>query len=57
MRETGLKCISFNGIPRVSPVRKRLSQYAHAQTINGLGALRAHLPSEVTDRLDTTAHR
>jgi hypothetical protein len=32
MREVGLKCISFNGIPRV---------------INCLGAFRASLPAEV----------
>ncbi|WWC91428.1 uncharacterized protein L201_006374 [Kwoniella dendrophila CBS 6074] len=42
MREVGLKCISFNGIPR---------------TINGLGALRAHLPEDVKKALPTKAYR
>ncbi|OXG72865.1 hypothetical protein C348_06227 [Cryptococcus neoformans Gb118] len=42
MREVGLKCISFNGIPR---------------TINGLGALRAHLPDNVKQTLTTQAYR
>jgi len=36
MREVGLKCIGFNGIPR---------------TINMLGAFRSHLPSSVTSHL------
>ena len=27
------------------------------QTINALTALRAHLPAEVTDKLDTKPHR
>ncbi|KAK8843937.1 hypothetical protein IAR55_006729 [Kwoniella newhampshirensis] len=42
MREAGLKCISFNGIPR---------------TINGLGAFRQHLPTDVQAELGTTAYR
>nr|KIR84662.1 hypothetical protein I308_04836 [Cryptococcus tetragattii IND107] len=42
MREVGLKCISFNGIPR---------------TINGLGALRAHMPDDVKQALTTQAYR
>ncbi|OCF54407.1 hypothetical protein L486_07955 [Kwoniella mangroviensis CBS 10435] len=42
MREVGLKCISFNGIPR---------------TINGLGALREHLPEDVKQALDIKAYR
>ncbi|KAB8766462.1 hypothetical protein FH972_026622 [Carpinus fangiana] len=39
MREIGLKCISFNGIPR---------------TINVLGAFHAGLPQAVSSALDTT---
>ncbi|WWC64301.1 uncharacterized protein I303_106911 [Kwoniella dejecticola CBS 10117] len=42
MREVGLKCISFNGIPR---------------TINGLGALRSHLPEVVKQALPTKSYR
>ncbi|ORY35061.1 hypothetical protein BCR39DRAFT_516451 [Naematelia encephala] len=42
MRETGLKCISFNGIPR---------------TINNLGALHTHQTKEFTDHLPTTSYR
>jgi len=42
MREVGLKCISFNGIPR---------------TINCLGGFRASLPSDVLNSLSTTATR
>ncbi|RFU26092.1 hypothetical protein B7463_g10246, partial [Scytalidium lignicola] len=42
MREAGLKCISFNGIPR---------------TINCLGEFRARLPSEVYDGMRKTATR
>ncbi|WVQ84526.1 hypothetical protein IAT38_006680 [Cryptococcus sp. DSM 104549] len=42
MREAGLKCISFNGIPR---------------TINGLGAFRSHLPEDVQQALDKQAYR
>jgi hypothetical protein len=42
MREVGLKCISFNGIPR---------------TINGLNAFHASLPRDVTERLATSPSR
>ncbi|KAI0508859.1 hypothetical protein F5B22DRAFT_618998 [Xylaria bambusicola] len=42
IREVGLKCISFNGIPR---------------TINTLGEFHASLPSEVTSALSTTPTR
>lgn len=42
MREVGLKCISFNGIPR---------------TINSLGAFRDGLPDEVSQQLSTTPRR
>jgi len=42
MREVGLKCISFNGIPR---------------TINCLGAFRASLPSSITSGMSTTPSR
>src|SRR5690349_10879172 len=42
MREVGLKCISFNGIPR---------------TINCLGAFRASLPSEVVSSLSQNSTR
>jgi hypothetical protein len=42
MREVGLKCISFNGIPRV---------------INTLGAFRDSLPSSVQSELSTTPTR
>ncbi|KAI9660441.1 MAG: dolichyl-P-Man:Man(5)GlcNAc(2)-PP-dolichol alpha-1,3-mannosyltransferase [Bathelium mastoideum] len=42
MREIGLKCISFNGVPR---------------TINMLNAFRASLPSEVASSLSTTPTR
>lgn len=42
MREVGLKCISFNGIPR---------------TINCLNAFKAGLPVPVTDRLSRTPTR
>lgn len=42
MREVGLKCISFNGIPR---------------TINCLGAFRASLPADVARALETKASR
>jgi len=42
MREVGLKCISFNGIPR---------------TINCLGAFRDLLPEDVTRHLATTPTR
>lgn len=42
MREVGLKCISFNGIPR---------------TINCLNAFHASLPSDVTAQLSTTPSR
>ncbi|KAF3402012.1 hypothetical protein F1880_009744 [Penicillium rolfsii] len=42
MREVGLKCISFNGIPR---------------TINCLNAFRASLPEEITSQLSTTPTR
>lgn len=42
MREVGLKCISFNGIPR---------------TINCLNAFHASLPETVTSKLSTTATR
>ncbi|POR37529.1 Putative mitochondrial protein, partial [Tolypocladium paradoxum] len=42
MREVGLKCISFNGIPR---------------TINCLNAFRASLPRDVAAALSTTASR
>ncbi|KAI9849906.1 MAG: hypothetical protein M1837_000120 [Sclerophora amabilis] len=42
MREVGLKCISFNGIPR---------------TINCLGAFRASLPSDIVNGLSTTPTR
>ncbi|PYH85170.1 hypothetical protein BO82DRAFT_328620 [Aspergillus uvarum CBS 121591] len=42
MREVGLKCISFNGIPR---------------TINCLNAFRASLPASITDNLSTTPTR
>ncbi len=42
IREVGLKCISFNGIPR---------------TINCLGAFRAGLPAEVGSQLSTQPTR
>ncbi|CZT53112.1 probable conserved mitochondrial protein [Rhynchosporium secalis] len=42
MREVGLKCIGFNGVPR---------------TINCLGAFRASLPSEIVSSLSTTPTR
>ncbi|PSR74088.1 hypothetical protein BD289DRAFT_347185, partial [Coniella lustricola] len=42
IREVGLKCISFNGIPR---------------SINCLGAFRASLPSTVQSALETQASR
>jgi hypothetical protein len=42
MREVGLKCISFNGIPR---------------SINCLNAFHASLPESVTSRLSTTSTR
>ncbi|KAJ1326911.1 hypothetical protein MN608_08360 [Microdochium nivale] len=42
IREVGLKCISFNGIPR---------------TINTLGAFHASLPADVTARLNTNPKR
>ncbi|PYI13065.1 hypothetical protein BO86DRAFT_453213 [Aspergillus japonicus CBS 114.51] len=42
MREVGLKCISFNGIPR---------------TINCLNAFRASLPAHITANLSTTPTR
>ncbi|WWD15582.1 hypothetical protein CI109_100004 [Kwoniella shandongensis] len=42
IREAGLKCISFNGIPR---------------TINGLGAFHGHLPEDVLAALDTKSYR
>lgn len=42
MREVGLKCIGFNGVPR---------------TINCLGAFRASLPKEVGQLLTTTPSR
>ncbi|KAH6692243.1 hypothetical protein F5X68DRAFT_228621 [Plectosphaerella plurivora] len=42
MREVGLKCISFNGIPR---------------SINNLNAFHASLPADVTSRLETQASR
>ncbi|KAL4955336.1 hypothetical protein BDW69DRAFT_193293 [Aspergillus filifer] len=42
IREVGLKCISFNGIPR---------------TINCLGAFKASLPSHISSQLSTTATR
>ncbi|KAF2402303.1 hypothetical protein EJ06DRAFT_580581 [Trichodelitschia bisporula] len=42
IREVGLKCISFNGIPR---------------TINALNAFRAALPGNVTSALSTTPSR
>lgn len=42
IREVGLKCISFNGIPR---------------SINSLGAFRAGLPREVQEKLETRASR
>ncbi|KAL3459010.1 hypothetical protein BJX64DRAFT_279506 [Aspergillus heterothallicus] len=42
MREVGLKCISFNGIPR---------------TINCLGAFRSSLPQPVASALSTTPTR
>jgi hypothetical protein len=42
MREVGLKCISFNGIPR---------------TINCLGAFKATLPDSVTSQLSSTPTR
>ncbi|KAJ5118492.1 hypothetical protein N7448_010198 [Penicillium atrosanguineum] len=42
MREVGLKCISFNGIPR---------------TINCLGAFKATLPDSVSTQLSTTPTR
>ncbi|KAF7712370.1 Uncharacterized protein PECH_003316 [Penicillium ucsense] len=42
MREVGLKCISFNGIPR---------------TINCLNAFRASLPEDITSQLSTTPTR
>ncbi|TVY32014.1 Dol-P-Man:Man(5)GlcNAc(2)-PP-Dol alpha-1,3-mannosyltransferase, partial [Lachnellula subtilissima] len=42
MREVGLKCIGFNGVPR---------------TINCLGAFRANLPPEIASSLSTTPTR
>jgi hypothetical protein len=42
MREVGLKCIGFNGVPR---------------TINCLGAFRANLPPDVSAALATTPSR
>ncbi|TVY43170.1 Dol-P-Man:Man(5)GlcNAc(2)-PP-Dol alpha-1,3-mannosyltransferase, partial [Lachnellula occidentalis] len=42
MREVGLKCIGFNGVPR---------------TINCLGAFRASLPSEIVSLLSTKPTR
>ncbi|PQE12940.1 conserved mitochondrial protein [Rutstroemia sp. NJR-2017a BBW] len=42
MREIGLKCIGFNGIPR---------------TINVLGQFRAQLPSDIIDALSKTPSR
>ncbi|TVY82490.1 Dol-P-Man:Man(5)GlcNAc(2)-PP-Dol alpha-1,3-mannosyltransferase [Lachnellula suecica] len=42
MREVGLKCIGFNGVPR---------------TINCLGAFRAGLPSEIVSSLSTKPTR
>ncbi|KAF2145858.1 uncharacterized protein K452DRAFT_349245 [Aplosporella prunicola CBS 121167] len=42
MREVGLKCISFNGIPR---------------SINNLGIFRASLPAHISARLTTTPTR
>ncbi|PNS16605.1 hypothetical protein CAC42_4569 [Sphaceloma murrayae] len=42
MREIGLKCIGFNGVPR---------------TINMLNAFRAGLPSDITSALPTTPTR
>ncbi|GAB7340391.1 hypothetical protein MBLNU457_6831t2 [Dothideomycetes sp. NU457] len=42
MREIGLKCIGFNGVPR---------------TINMLGAFRASLPADVVSSLSTTPTR
>lgn len=42
IREVGLKCISFNGIPR---------------TINTLGAFRASLPADVQSGLETRSSR
>ncbi|KAG8407764.1 hypothetical protein J3459_018359 [Metarhizium acridum] len=42
MREVGLKCISFNGIPR---------------TINCLNAFYASLPKTITSRLSTSSSR
>ncbi|KAK4695160.1 hypothetical protein P7C70_g8603, partial [Phenoliferia sp. Uapishka_3] len=42
MREVGLKCISFSGIPR---------------TINSLGALRSHLPESVASQLNIKGTR
>ncbi|KXJ89085.1 hypothetical protein Micbo1qcDRAFT_165858 [Microdochium bolleyi] len=42
IREVGLKCISFNGIPR---------------TINTLGAFHVSLPSDIADKLNTTPKR
>ena len=42
IREVGLKCISFNGIPR---------------TINCLGDFRAGLPADVASQLETRASR
>lgn len=42
IREVGLKCISFNGIPR---------------SINTLGAFRGSLPSDVASALSTTPTR
>ncbi|KAL4966332.1 uncharacterized protein BDV14DRAFT_199129 [Aspergillus stella-maris] len=42
IREVGLKCISFNGIPR---------------TINCLGAFKASLPTHISSQLSTTPTR
>ncbi|KAF7948967.1 hypothetical protein EAE96_008145 [Botrytis aclada] len=42
MREVGLKCIGFNGIPR---------------TINVLGQFRANLPDEIMDSMNKTPSR
>lgn len=60
MRETGLKTISFSGIPRVRRQSSGLERNVDAgrsQAINNLGALRAHLEPEVASKLPTQPSR
>lgn len=62
IRETGLKCIGFSGIPRVRSSlveREALRQLTRAspQTINALGAFRASLDADVIAGLSTVSQR